>query len=330
MFHIFYFWNSVCNIVYHVKFMRYRLYSASAGVLTGMGASMVAEDWPSWGAAICSGALGRPWGIMTGAASAGVLMGIGASMVAKDQPSWGAAIHSGALGRPWGIMAVHSPLAICTMFCNGWLESGELVEAEALRATSLILSWIMGEGWIWLTGNHTTLGWLKMSALEIENVSQVKRLIDTHYRGSLRGLSLGLKEAWLVAAQFSVCMWQKEEPGSWSAPLMSSIWFTDTTRPWAWFSGSGLPPILSFKSVLEILTFLFGGRPLSTLLFWLLMAFLWYWLYYTEYNIVVSLLAFQWLSQYQRTSHCPSISWRYSSRMSLDVSVHFSGALPCW
>jgi len=45
-----------------------------------------------------------------------------------------------------------------------------------------------------------------MSALEIENVSQVKRLIDTCYRGSLRGLGLGLEEAWLVAAQFSVYM----------------------------------------------------------------------------------------------------------------------------
>src|SRR5258708_6254694 len=46
----------------------------------------------------------------------------------------------------------------------------------------------------------------------------------------------------------------------------------------------------------NVLAFLFGGRPSSTLLFWLLMAFLWYWLYHTEYNIIMSLLAFQWLS----------------------------------
>ena len=43
-----------------------------------------------------------------------------------------------------------------------------------------------------------------MSALEIENVSQVKRLIDTCYMGSLRGLSLGLEEGWLVVVRLSL------------------------------------------------------------------------------------------------------------------------------
>jgi hypothetical protein len=85
-----------------------------------------------------------------------VSMGAGASVVAADRLSCGSVICSGALGRPWGIVVVrsplaicarswgivvvvHSPLAICTTFCNGALL--ELVEAEATA-----ISWLGGAG----------------------------------------------------------------------------------------------------------------------------------------------------------------------------------------